>query len=62
MKSWEAPQFDCQKPGCGAIDSTRCTEPLDQRSGKVRDLDASLAAGCRVAHYTKLAIEDRVAT
>jgi hypothetical protein len=62
MKAWEVPQFDCQKPGCGAYDSTRCTEPIDRGSGGgLRDLEASLVAGCRVAYYTKLANEDREA-
>lgn len=60
MKSWEVPQFDCQKPGCGAYDSTRCTEPRNQH-GEIRHLAASLAAGCRVAYYTKLANDDREA-
>jgi hypothetical protein len=58
MKAWEVPQFDCKKPGCGARDSGRCTEPAD-RLGSLRDLEASKAVGCRAAYYTQLAIEDR---
>jgi hypothetical protein len=60
MKAWEVPQFDCQKQGCGAYDSTRCTEPRD-RLGDLRDLAASQAVGCRVAYYVKLANDDREA-
>jgi hypothetical protein len=59
MKPWEAPRFDCKKPGCGAVDSSRCTEPLSSL-GEVKDLEKSLQVGCRVAHYTKMRVEDQV--